>query len=1543
MDIPEKESRRLTMEVKASPLNILFVQNFPCIRNYKMASALRSRDHSVSLAYSEKPLSQMYTGLSDSTYNACIRINNYRHLWEISKSYDFIHCHNEPDILSVAAFAGSAPVIHDTHDLISLRDQSDPNLSFFEGLANRGAAGRVYSTLYQLEEAKKLYGVNGPSLVFNNYVSGSDLPETLLPKLSRNNCEVHIVYEGGIGGSGHRNFADLFIELANNNIHVHIFPANFSKEQAEFFSKYSRILYHAPVSPKKLIETMSQFDFGIIPFKIENGNKRFLDSTIANKLFEYLAAGLPVITSPLKSYIDFFSKNPVGLVFNNVDDILRNIPRLNEIAKNTDFSKQVFTYEKEIEKLEIFYRRLQKNQQALFSVRNSVIPTKQNCPICQNNDTEISADMEPHTLIYCANCQTYFVDPMPTDGFLRDWYSEKEKKKRWDNDLSLAIQTNHCQNADLYEKYFDIFSKKIHLNKHAKILEIGCYDGLFLKRFSDAGYECKGIDLNEGFVKYGRSHYGLDLASGTIFDFQFSDNSFDLVIFHQVLEHLNNPIKFLKEVNRICKDNGTLFLSVPNTGSFIHKAEASVKDGNCQPSFIDFPNHLFYYSKKSITIMLNDAGFRNSYLRTYSNPANTKNSLKKHSADDASLIESRKNLVANHPVCEWRKIKSHISKIALRAIHQEAEFLGNVLDDALGLLVVAKKKSSKTHHCEPTNKRFTSVSSKPFVSSGKIPRGLILKGTSYRPLLDLEKTQWLPVDRLREIQNVFLRMLIKEAYQKVPFYRKILDEAGIRPEHVYSIADLKQIPIMDKDILQANYDDILNSDLDKLEKHYTATGGSTGKTLKYVVSPEVYYYGFGCRNRGFRWAGFDDAQDKVAYFAGGSLGVTDTVETDGNKLKIPVTGITSKSIMQKYYDALITFAPKYMRAYPSALYQFCVYLREENIPLKLKSIITTAENLFDYQRKMIEEVLSCEIFNEYGAYDGGAGAFECTKHSGLHLQMERGILEILDENGNEVKPGRVGRVIVTDLHNYLFPFIRYDVGDLVVATDRLCSCGRGLQLIQGIKGRSSDYIILGDGAKLSGEAIIHLFNKLLQEHRIDISQYQVNQKTDRSIRILIVPGHNYRNENINTMQQVFQTHLKGLQVHVEKVSEIIRTSAGKTRFVFTEIESAKISNPQIIVSKEKEKPKICHIGGAHSAHVADIVRELEERGYHQCVVSYFPEDKSITPSNIPVYYFPYKNYEHSNWKKQCLEALLKHFLGQIFEREKPDLIHGHSLTYACVPTWLAKKYFGIKTVLMPWSINTMVNPSPVANNYEKKCLSVLDKFLYPLPAGFKRFQEFYGEMNSNKLVHFKALVDLSQYNQNREVQSQPRILSARVMGDLYRQDLLIKALPRFVSEFPDTVVTLIIGQNPSQGLAYFEKMKDLAQKLKVDTYCNFIDRCLAKSEFADLINNHNIIYSLSTHDEGFSGTNLQSAYSGAVTIMQKSNWVKGILDDQQNVLQASADEQSISDVLMFAGTHLDELQNRFLNNNKKLKQYDKEVLMENLIYCYQELFENTMT
>jgi tetratricopeptide (TPR) repeat protein len=498
----EKKDAGPQISFQEKPLNILFVQEAPCIRNYKMATALRARGHRVSLAYNKARLSQMYKGLSDDVYDENIQIANFRQLWDISKNYDIVHCHNEPDILTVAALAGDAPVVHDTHDLISLRANGDPNLSYFEGVANRGAAGRVYTTPYQMEEAQKLYGVNGPSVVFHNYVSQCDLPKRTLSKLSARDGKIHIAYEGGIGGNGHRDFFTLFVELARLGNHIHIYPTFYDKEIARYFSEFPNIHYNNPLSPKQIIEAMSQFDLGIIPFNLEKGNKRFLDSTIANKLFEYLAAGLPVLASPLRSYIDYFSKNPVGITFQDVKDIIESIPRLKQLAETTDFSKLIFTYEGEIERLEEFYRA-----------------------VLNNVSRKVQGGVDEAT-----RARQYWQGR----GVIGYYFEEGPQ--------SIGI-VNAVKNLREQE---DIES----------VLEFGCNVGrnLYCLRRNFGELRLSGIDINRDAINVGRQHYKLPLVHGGEEKLnEIEDGAYDVVFTVSVLDHIPHVEAVLRELLRIAK------------------------------------------------------------------------------------------------------------------------------------------------------------------------------------------------------------------------------------------------------------------------------------------------------------------------------------------------------------------------------------------------------------------------------------------------------------------------------------------------------------------------------------------------------------------------------------------------------------------------------------------------------------------------------------------------------------------------------------------------------------------------------------------------------------------------------------------------------------------------------------------------------------------------------------------------------------------------------------------------------------------------------
>ncbi|MFH1137842.1 MAG: methyltransferase domain-containing protein [Pseudomonadota bacterium] len=554
------------------PFNILFVQEFPCIRNYKMANALRSRGHGVTLGYTKARLSQVYKGMSDNVYTANIKLKDFKSLWEIAPRFDLVHCHNEPDILTVAALASGVPVIHDTHDLISLRAGGDPSLAFLEGVANRGAHGRIYTTPYQMEEAQTLYGIKGPSLVFFNYAAKSDLPRRKLPKLSSLDDRIHMVYEGGLG-TQHRNFLDIFQGLSHQGVHVHIHPTRHDPELAAHLANFPLVHYNQPSSPREVIEIMTQYDIGLIPFNLEQGNKRFLDSTIANKLFEYLAAGLPVLASKLKSYLAYFEKNPVGMTFETVDDIVAALPHLKGLIDRVDFSKQIFTFEDEIQKIEDFYLEVLSAASRGLPCRPELLsrtpPPGQGAKDLKGNPAlrQNTGDDFDFSRNFLKVEPKGGPAPPPRTGVAEKdatFYDQKYLSGGYD-----GIYHRHYSKTP----YFPIWSKALELIKninHPGIIEIGCGAGQFARLLFDHGLtDYRGVDLSPEGVALARAASPEQADLFSVDNAHSSDiysREYQIAVLFEVLEHVEDDLAILEKIR---PGSGVLF-SVPNFDSEGH-------------------------------------------------------------------------------------------------------------------------------------------------------------------------------------------------------------------------------------------------------------------------------------------------------------------------------------------------------------------------------------------------------------------------------------------------------------------------------------------------------------------------------------------------------------------------------------------------------------------------------------------------------------------------------------------------------------------------------------------------------------------------------------------------------------------------------------------------------------------------------------------------------------------------------------------------------------------------------------------------------------
>ena len=157
---------------------------------------------------------------------------------------------------------------------------------------------------------------------------------------------------------------------------------------------------------------------------------------------------------------------------------------------------------------------------------------------------------------------------------------------------------------------------------------------------------------------------------------------------------------------------------------------------------------------------------------------------------------------------------------------------------------------------------------------------------------------------------------------------------------------------------------------------------------------------------------------------------------------------------------LVQEQPHYLQSHPSNLAALAQHCLDQNIALPgLREILTTGESVTDQHRALFHRVWGVAAVDIYSCEEAGYLALQCPEFNHYHVQAENVILEIVDEQGKPCAPGQIGQVLITTLHNYATPLIRYEVGDMAEFGEP-CPCGRGLPVIRKIHGRKRNRLRL---------------------------------------------------------------------------------------------------------------------------------------------------------------------------------------------------------------------------------------------------------------------------------------------------------------------------------------------------------------------------------------------------------------------------------------------------------------------------------------------------
>ncbi len=417
------------------------------------------------------------------------------------------------------------------------------------------------------------------------------------------------------------------------------------------------------------------------------------------------------------------------------------------------------------------------------------------------------------------------------------------------------------------------------------------------------------------------------------------------------------------------------------------------------------------------------------------------------------------------------------------------------------------------------------------------------RGKVLSTLASLQQTQWLTLPELESLQFLRLRELITHAYARSPFYREAFLRAGLVPEDMRSLSDLRHLPVLEK----ADLRDRLPRLMTRPHVHgliKRQTGGSTGIPVVLWVESWARDAWVAAQFRFMGWWGVRPGDRRVTLISRHGLTSKTWLKQYwfANVLEVPATDL-SDAALARLFVRLSRQKVRALMGYPSSLTYFAQYIIARDLPRPplLTAVFTTGEMLFDDQLKLLHRAFGCPIVNEYGSSEAGHMAGECPG-GGLHIAAENLVVEcILPDDA----PSGPGELLVTDLTNYATPLIRYRIGD-VGTFGAGCSCGRALPVLQRLAGRVSDVVVLPDGRRADFTLIASVLDNLVEEG-LGLQQYRVIQRAVDWFEVLLAGPESLSMTSDIIVQRLSHAFRAPVHVTVRVVARIPSDPSGKRR------------------------------------------------------------------------------------------------------------------------------------------------------------------------------------------------------------------------------------------------------------------------------------------------------------------------------------------------------------------------------------------------------------
>ena len=320
-------------------------------------------------------------------------------------------------------------------------------------------------------------------------------------------------------------------------------------------------------------------------------------------------------------------------------------------------------------------------------------------------------------------------------------------------------------------------------------------------------------------------------------------------------------------------------------------------------------------------------------------------------------------------------------------------------------------------------------------------------------------------ESMRSLQNEKLRRQVRHVWEHVPYYRSLMEKAGVTPEDILSTDDLHKLPLLSKDDLRDQYPyGLLGCDLKDVVRIHSTSGTTGRRVVAFYTQEDIDIWEECCARAITAAGGTDEDVVQVAYgyglFTGGS-GLHGGSHRVGCMTLPMSSGNTERQIqfMMDLHSTILCCTPSYA-AYIGETLKEMGYSAAD---IDLKAGIFGAEPWTEEMRRDIEKSLGIKAYDIYGLTEtsGPGVSFECCEQTGMHVNEDHFYPEIIDPDTLEVLPeGEVGELVFTSLDKTAFPLLRYRTRDLCRLTRTKCSCGRTLIKMCKPMGRSDDMLII---------------------------------------------------------------------------------------------------------------------------------------------------------------------------------------------------------------------------------------------------------------------------------------------------------------------------------------------------------------------------------------------------------------------------------------------------------------------------------------------------